>query len=171
VSSREKCKSNGKDKTPDGDSLMPRIYAFRLGARKDAEKKQIDLDAYVKGLSPPKYRDTDPMSYRKKKKDVDRFQPPIFSERLAAQSSVFTIQWNPLIPIELIPKERLCGYEIVPKDIAPESADSLRRELHRFGVNQATLFPDLSGLTATLQWNFENLRGLSSRSVRRRRPK
>ncbi len=29
----------------------------------------------------------------------------------------------------------------------------LRRELDRFGLNASVLFPDLTGLCATIQWN------------------
>jgi hypothetical protein len=81
------------------------------------------------------------------------FQPFHIDRRIAAQAGWFSIHWysegpNKFYSLDRIRtfKDNIEGYP-VPK----QHFDKLRKELRLLGVTEATLFPDLSGLSAEIQ--------------------
>jgi hypothetical protein len=91
---------------------------------------------------------TNPLQYED---GLNRFIPPIIDRRMASQQGVFTIQKD---PFEIISDGNLSEILIKGGDKA-----SIRKQLHRLGMNQASLFPDVSGLSANLKWVWEHYRG------------
>jgi len=80
-------------------------------------------------------------------KYVGIYKPAHISERIRAQSGLFTIQPEPNQPLD----ERL-NSRAVRKYLIPYSArEEIRKELRLFGVHQASIFPDLDGLSSYLQ--------------------
>jgi hypothetical protein len=81
------------------------------------------------------------------------FQPFHIDRRIAAQAGWFSIHWysekpNKFYALDRIRKFRddVVGYSVPKKHFA-----KLRKELRLLGVTEATLFPDLSGLSAEIQ--------------------
>lgn len=98
------------------------IYAFKTNGK-------IDVD-----------KDSDPFAITR----VRVFIPKHVTARITAQTGVFTVHPNPKEALDLSSIERL----VIPaKSRAP-----LKNILHKYGIDRATLFPDLDGLTAHLQW-------------------
>lgn len=102
-----------------GDSV---VYACSLG-------KSVDISLF----SDPFLIDS-----------VRRFSPPHLSDRIIAQSGIFTIHPDPTQPFD---SDKLDKY-IIP--------NSLRRELkfilYRYGISRASMFPGLDGIAAHTEW-------------------
>jgi hypothetical protein len=82
----------------------------------------------------------DPFEYAK----VGKFVPPHVTERIIAQSGLFTIHPE---------ATRAFEHETVDKLVIPrELRRSLRHTLYRFGIHRASLFPSLDGLADHLNW-------------------
>jgi hypothetical protein len=113
------------------------VYAYVFGKLAKGQKHMINLD------KPPCMN---PLNFKKK---IDRFIPPIINQRIMVQQSVFTIQKDPFKIIE--------GADLA--EIKAGNKESIKKQLHRLGINQASLFPDLSGLTENLMWVWEYYRG------------
>ena len=83
------------------------------------------------------------------------FRPKVLTRRISAQSGVFTahkiVDGKRFIALEKNKtyKDRLFKLKILPNDFAP-----IRKELQIFGVNAASLFPDLDGLSKHLEWRY-----------------
>ena len=71
--------------------------------------------------------------------------PPNISPRIEAQSSMFTVTKDPREPIN--PSHKI----VIPWG----SRARIQKDLHGLGVNQATLFPDLDGISQHLSWECE----------------
>ncbi len=84
-----------------------------------------------------------PLSHDK----VGIFKPPHLSPRIRAQSGLFTIQPNPRKPLN----ESLKPSAVRKYRIPFHAREKLRRELRLFGVHDASIFPDLDGLSSYLQ--------------------
>lgn len=69
-------------------------------------------------------------------------QPPSLSSRIGAQKSMFTICQDAKRKVS--PNYRF----VVPVDCRAD----IQFELHQIGINRATLFPDLDGISAHLSW-------------------
>ncbi|MEQ1528386.1 MAG: FRG domain-containing protein [Methylococcaceae bacterium] len=78
---------------------------------------------------------------------VNIYKPSHISSRIKSQSGVFTIQPDPRQPLN----ERLKPKAIRKYSIKREARDELRKELRLFGIHQASIFPDLDGLSSYLQ--------------------
>jgi hypothetical protein len=84
------------------------------------------------------------------------FQPPIVAQRLSSQHGWFTVHKDlvtknkkaSFLPLELQSKykRRLIKFRI------RASHFELRTELEKFGITNATLFPDLDGLSRYITW-------------------
>lgn len=107
------------EKEHDGDSV---IYAYEVGER-------LDLD-----LNP------DPF----KVKQISRITPRHITQRIIAQSGVFTIHPNPSQPMD---SSSLDKY-IIPHDFRR----MLKFILYRYGITKTSLFPGLDGLAEHLEW-------------------
>jgi hypothetical protein len=98
------------------------IYAFR-------DEFYIDISKHA-----------DPFGYPK----VGKFIPPHVTPRITAQVGVFTIHPSPSEAFDDDSLERL----IFPH----EFRRPLKKILFRYGIHAASLFPDLDGLTAHIEW-------------------
>jgi hypothetical protein len=75
---------------------------------------------------------------------IGKFIPNHITPRITAQAGVFTIHPDPRVPLDADDIERW---------IIPESfRKGLKRSLHKYGVNAASLFPDLDGLSRHVEW-------------------
>jgi hypothetical protein len=72
-------------------------------------------------------------------------RPPEIDGRITAQSSIFSIATDPLVPIA--PDFSL--------EILSENRRAILKELDELGVNHRTLFPDLQGLARYLAWHVQ----------------
>lgn len=98
------------------------IYVFR-------DHKKVDLD---KEFNPFKI------------KSAQRYIPRYWSPRIVAQSGLFTVHDKPLEPFS--------SDKIKKINISHEIRKDIKKCLDRCGVNQATLFPDLDGISAHIKW-------------------
>jgi hypothetical protein len=101
-------------------------------------------------LSEAALASTDPLAYRGR---VSRFVPAIVDPRMAVQASVFTIQQNPLVPIER-------ELELHRLHVAGSSRRHIQQQLSRLGVSHSSLFPDLTNVARDLRWTWEEYRGV-----------
>jgi hypothetical protein len=115
------------------------VYSYDFGPLAEGQQHMIDLNALPTG-SPLEYTG-----------GLNRFIPPIIDRRMAAQQSVFTIQED---PFEVIADGNLAEFVI-----RNSNKEHIKKQLHRLGINQASLFPDVSGLSENLMWVWENYRG------------
>jgi len=77
-----------------------------------------------------------------------KYYPPHISARIPAQSALFTIEPDPISPMD--------GDEII-KIVIPQVAKSeIGRRLYELGVTYETLFPDLDGISAYWDWRIRN---------------
>jgi hypothetical protein len=79
-------------------------------------------------------------------KDVEFLFPYHITKRITAQNGVFTVHPNPTTSYD---SESLIKL-VVPSDLRLE----IQLALNAFGINRASLFPDLDGIAALLAWKF-----------------
>jgi len=72
------------------------------------------------------------------------FQPKHVTNRIAAQSGVFTLHPDPHID--------LADGAITQIHIAAREKTALRMTLYRYGIQRASLFPDLGGISEYTNW-------------------
>ena len=75
--------------------------------------------------------------------------PPHIAKRVTAQNGCFTVYPNPTTPYD---SDTLIKW-VIPSDMRQQ----IQVSLDSFGVNRASLFPDLDGVAATLDWRFRFL--------------
>jgi len=82
------------------------------------------------------------------------FQPNVVAQRINAQQGWFSIHKYSSSIKNFVPFEQNREYKdrLVKLEIPGSKFESFRYDLDRFGVNRSTLFPDLDGLTAHIQW-------------------
>lgn len=84
---------------------------------------------------------------------VATYWPSGVVPRITRQGGVFTIHGKPSVPLEAGPE----GLTELKTIVIPHKVrDSLVRELSYYGINAVTLFPDLDGLSAFLNWTIES---------------
>lgn len=103
----------------DGDSL---VYAYE-------NKKYIEITKHE-----------DPF----KKKKIGKFIPIHINPRIPAQSALFTIHPNPLIPFESSKIDKLI--------IKKEFRKKLKQILFKYGIHEAYLFPGIDGAARHIEW-------------------
>jgi len=85
-----------------------------------------------------------------KKEEVIIYNPPHFSPRINAQSSVFSIQKKPHVPLDHQTLSRI----IIPRD----SIKDISFSLFKIGINKKALFPSLEGLCSWIRTlKYENI--------------
>jgi hypothetical protein len=89
-----------------------------------------------------------PMDYSK----VAVFRPHGVVPRITRQGGQFSIQGSPAVPMEA---QSTDSYSLCRISIAHTYRNQLLSELSYYGVNSASLFPDLDGLSAFLNWAIE----------------
>lgn len=84
---------------------------------------------------------------------VATYWPSGVVPRITRQSGLFTVHAKPSVPLE----ENTEGLADLKRIIIPNKVrDPLLRELSYYGINAVTLFPDLDGLSAFLNWTIES---------------
>jgi hypothetical protein len=76
---------------------------------------------------------------------VGRFIPPHVTRRVAAQEGVFTIHPNPTEAFK-------SPANISRLIIRNKFRKPLKKILYRYGIHRASMFPDLDGLAAHIEW-------------------
>ena len=75
---------------------------------------------------------------------ISKFIPNHVTTRITAQSGLFTIHPSPQIPFTSNKVDKI----IIPKNLRKKLKDIL----FKFGIHKATLFPDLDGVAAHVEW-------------------
>lgn len=119
------------------------VYVIEFGPLDEGHKNMINNDR-LPSKSPLKYRDK-----------FNRYIPSITDARMAAQQSVFTIGKDPFQLISDMKDNNVEKNKIV---ISANSKEKIRGQLQRLGVNQSSLFPDVTGLAENLKWVWEKFR-------------
>ena len=78
-------------------------------------------------------------------------RPPHISPRIAAQSALFTVSSNPTKPLQFVDR-----YHVLT--IKANAKKYILSELDRFGVNPATLFPGLDGVSRRLSVELSHMK-------------
>src|SRR5208337_4831470 len=87
-----------------------------------------------------------------KSDSVAIFRPRYVVPRIVRQEGLFTVHGPPETPLES--REGIVDLEQIV--IAEPYRTNLLAELARYGVNHASLFPDLDGLSSYLNWTVES---------------
>jgi hypothetical protein len=86
-------------------------------------------------------------------KGVRIYKPRAINPRIIRQVSVFSIHGPATLPLdESLPE----GSELQKVIVAEEFKMALAKDLSFFGINRASLFPGLDGLSEHLNWSFQN---------------
>ena len=88
---------------------------------------------------------------------VVAYIPPSTSPRIVQQTGVFTYHPVPTKPLEETLNE---GEELQRITIAGQFRKKICGELHHYGINYLSLFPDLDGAAAHFRWWVENKKEL-----------
>lgn len=78
-------------------------------------------------------------------------EPPAIDRRIAAQQSVFTIHGKYINPFRIVAK-RNAPAKIAKIRFSTENSGYIKDQLDSMGISEATLFPDLEGLSRDLKW-------------------
>jgi hypothetical protein len=109
-----------------------------------AVEKEHDGDSMIYAFHHKTFIDTAKNKDPFKTKEADKFIPTHLTRRITAQTGLFTVHPNPLEPYESNVIDRL----IIPNKLRKE----LKRNLYQYGIHKASLFPDLDGLAAHIEW-------------------
>ncbi|HLO16980.1 MAG TPA: FRG domain-containing protein [Anaerolineales bacterium] len=92
-------------------------------------------------------------------------RPPHISPRISAQSAFFTVSNDPRISFELSPAYEEYG-SVYGKIIIPCNKKlPILRDLNRYGINSATLFPGLEGVSTKLNFEFSDIKRLLKQNM------
>jgi hypothetical protein len=86
------------------------------------------------------------------------FRPAHVSPRIRAQSGYFTVHKRTRDRFIAFEKNTMYKDRLTKLAINPEVFTDLTRTLNRFGINSATLFPDLDGVCAQIEAEYTVLR-------------
>jgi len=87
------------------------------------------------------------------------FRPKIISRRISAQLGAFTVhKINDGGKVIRLEKNRKFSKKLLKMMIAVKYHPSIRQRLNMLGVNNASVFPDMDGLCAHLQWRYSCLK-------------
>lgn len=88
------------------------------------------------------------------KKGITAYQPTSITRRLAVQQGWFTVHslWGEDGKIRGLEEDATFTEDLTKVIIPGMCFSELRYQLDRCGINSATLFPDLDGLCAHIQW-------------------
>ena len=117
----------------------------------------------------PKISDPKPVVWAFKPKDIDFvqddddpfsgqrtkvFQPFHIAERIRVQAGYFTVHKQIATKDRFIPFENIESYkrQLKKLQIVPSAMPEIRRRLNLYGINEASIFPDLDGLCHHIEW-------------------
>jgi hypothetical protein len=93
-------------------------------------------------------------------KNTRIFRPNIISQRISAQSGVFTVHKfisnNPSLKHDVVQFNTHKGFKdrLIKIKIPHEKFPDLRVKLNLAGINASTVFPDIDGLCKHLEWRY-----------------
>jgi hypothetical protein len=85
---------------------------------------------------------------------VGIFKPRGVVPRIVRQGGLFTVHGPPERSLESLARDRMVNLKQIV--IAESYRSKLLVELARYGINSASLFPDLDGLSLYLNWTVES---------------
>ncbi|MFZ3516750.1 FRG domain-containing protein [Vibrio harveyi] len=119
---------------------------FAISRNVDADSCVYVVDQNIKFISTSEEESLDPFRV----KEVRAYLPTHVTDRIRAQSGLFTIQPDPSIALD----EYIVGKIIIKKD----SKQTMKHRLGLMGVHQKSVFPDLDGLSGWIRWmKFDSL--------------
>jgi len=89
--------------------------------------------------------------------DADKVQkiiPRNISERMFAQEGLFTVSFDPQLPID---NQLRPNWDLKKINVDGKSKEIIRYGLYRMGVHHAKLFPSLEGLSGHIAWHHQIL--------------
>jgi len=109
-----------------------------------AVEKQHDGDSAIYVFRNDKYIRTDVEKDPFKRTRIGKFVPAHITRRITAQAGIFTVHPEP---------DKEFQDASVDKLIVPKSArKGIKKILSSYGINRASLFPDLDGLARHIEW-------------------
>lgn len=109
-----------------------------------AVEEKHSKDSLIYAFNHTTYIDTSKVPDPFDRKSLGKFIPNHITPRITAQAGVFTFHPNPKEPIKSPKIDNL----IIPRSFRKK----LKYILHQYGVQRASLFPDLDGLAKHIQW-------------------
>ncbi|WEK17886.1 MAG: FRG domain-containing protein [Candidatus Pedobacter colombiensis] len=86
------------------------------------------------------------------------FRSRVVSRRISAQSGIFTVhkinEEGKMISLE---RNKDFSPKLTKAIINPKEFASIRKQLHTLGVNNASVFPDIDGYCAHLEWRYSKM--------------
>jgi len=123
--------------------LVAAYFAVRDTSSTDAIIYAAKFDTTVDNVPP-----SDPMQFT----DLALFRPHRVVPRITRQGGVFSIHPDPKIDLTTRPK----GLAALDRIRIPaEARAKLRSDLSYYGFNEATMFPDLDGISSFINWTIE----------------
>ncbi len=77
-------------------------------------------------------------------KEVKRFVPKHWDNRIIAQGGLFTVHNDPYTPWEPANLTKI----LIHKDVR----QAIKKTLNRFGINPGTIYPDIDGIAKHIKW-------------------
>ena len=91
--------------------------------------------------------------------EVFLYYPPHISQRIIAQSGIFTVHNQPTLPLDetekpstRISRRRGEKYDINQLVITKDAKAEFRKVLNLYGLNKSTIYPGLDGIAGHLEW-------------------
>ena len=109
-----------------------------------AAKDNLHFDSIIYAYANPKVITATESSNPFSVYDVVIYYPINVTQRITSQSGLFTIHPEPETPFESNSITRL----IIMKNFKKE----MRSILYKYGIHQASLFPDLDGISGYIEW-------------------
>jgi hypothetical protein len=109
-----------------------------------AVEHEHDADSIVYAYRNNRHIKTETAGDPFERKAVGKFIPRHVTQRITAQTGLFTIHPEPQAPLEPAAVDRL----IIKKSYRK----ALKHTLFRYGIHRASLFPDLDGLSRHIEW-------------------
>lgn len=122
--------------------LTAMFFAVEQAVPADACIYALNRGGTVHHIKPAE--DKDPFNIR----GVRIFQPRHVTRRIVAQAGIFTVHENP--------KEPYDADDITKYTISSAACPRILERLAQFGINRATLFPDLDGVAKYLDWSIHH---------------
>ncbi|WP_418921849.1 hypothetical protein [Clostridium ganghwense] len=127
-----------------------------------AVEKYINTEAVIYAYLDPKHLITDSIGPFDNYHTIGKFKPNGASKRIIRQSGIFTVHFPATLELDK-DKGKNCKLEkiIIDKKYRKE----LLFDLSFYGINKASMFPDLEGLCKHVNWHMENINYWTSKQI------
>jgi len=109
-----------------------------------AVEKEHDDDSLIYCYKNNKYINTEKLADPFKRETVGKFIPTHVTQRITAQTGLFTIHPNPFIEFE--------SNNISTITIKESFRKELKKNLYTYGIHRAMVYPSLDGLSKHIEW-------------------